>query len=69
MGQSVAVDSARLLLSQIEAVARGRGEPAQIAALLEQALTDEATLLYLAIYLSRCLTGSVPDYRIWLPLL
>lgn len=42
-----------------------------LAAILESSLDDlrtrEKTICFLAAYLSRCVTGSVPDYATWHP--
>lgn len=65
--------AARALLSTIEGSARTYPNPdiPAIVSAIDSALDDlrdrEATLLFLAAYLSRCLTGSVPDYTIFEP--
>jgi hypothetical protein len=57
-----------------EAITRGgEASPHEIAALMGPALADvqqqDATLLYLAAFLGRCMSGSVPDPQVWLPFL
>jgi hypothetical protein len=61
-----------LLLAEIEVISRRPTlDPVALMQALDDALDDlstrEATLRYLGCYLSRCVTGSVPDYRIWEP--
>lgn len=50
---------------------RGEIDPEALGKLLGACLDDprthDATIKYLAAYLSRCLAGSVPDFRIWQP--
>lgn len=68
---------ARALIAQIETLSResiekaGEVDCSRIAAALDDALDDLSTrpmlMLYLAAYLSRCVTGSVPDHRLWTP--
>lgn len=71
------MDHARTLLADMERLSRqcvAKGIPLDVlglALLLERGLQGlppgDETLFFLAAYLSRCLTGSVPDYREWNP--
>lgn len=67
-------DSARALFTKLETLATARqGEPhlqAMVEAIdlsLDDMATREATLSYLAAYIARCLSGSVPDTSRWSP--
>lgn len=71
------VARAQALLAQIERLSResaaksGEVDCSVLAQLLDEALDSLAgrqmLLVYLATYLSRCVSGAVPDYRDWLP--
>lgn len=68
---------ARALLSELERQSRksiaeaGEIDVPVLSEILETALQNqnerEALVAYLAAYLARCLSGSIPDYRLWDP--
>lgn len=72
-----AVDHARALLGELERESRrsiaqsGEINVPALVEILESGLDDmahrPATVAFLAAFLSRCLTGSVPDYSFWDP--
>lgn len=68
---------ARALLSEIERLSResiatsGEIDVTMLADVLDTHLDNlrerQALMRYLAAYLSRCVTKSMPDYRVWSP--
>ena len=56
------------MLAEIEAISRRYGlSAAKLIPIFDAAMDDlrtrEATVRFLVLYLSRCVTGSAPDYR------
>lgn len=66
-------DAARDLLARLQHESRtmvlecGEVDPGALATLLQAGMDDPETVRFLAAFLSRCIAGSVPDFRTWHP--